>query len=82
MMEKEVVKPNSSPTADNDRRKIEMILGLKPSGKLLDVGCAMGEFLGQAHLHGYDVQGVELAECAAARAREMYGVNVHTGDLV
>lgn len=50
-------------------------------GRLLDVGCATGEFLAVARDHGWEVTGVELVEKAASLARERYGLHVLTGDL-
>jgi 2-polyprenyl-3-methyl-5-hydroxy-6-metoxy-1,4-benzoquinol methylase len=46
-------------------------------GKLLDVGCSIGQFLTLARDDGWDVQGVELNADAAAIARRDYGLTVH-----
>lgn len=46
-------------------------------GKLLDVGCAMGHFLGFAKRYGWDVEGVECSPYAARYAEERFGVKVH-----
>jgi SAM-dependent methyltransferase len=48
-----------------------------PMGKLLDVGCAMGHFLGFAKRYGWEVEGVECSPFAARYAAERNGVNVH-----
>jgi SAM-dependent methyltransferase len=47
-----------------------------PSGKLLDVGCGHGLLLDEARGRGYQVEGVELSEQAAAHARSL-GLTVH-----
>jgi SAM-dependent methyltransferase len=47
------------------------------SGKLLDVGCAMGHFLGFAKRYGWDVEGVECSPYAAHYAEEHFGARVH-----
>lgn len=48
-----------------------------PVGKLLDVGCAMGHFLGFAKKYGWEVEGVECSPYAARYAEERFGAKVH-----
>jgi 2-polyprenyl-3-methyl-5-hydroxy-6-metoxy-1,4-benzoquinol methylase len=50
-------------------------------GKLLEVGCAEGEFLRAAAAAGFDVTGVEPDPHTSARARDVYGLDVTTGTL-
>lgn len=45
-------------------------------GKLLDVGCSIGQFLTLARDKGWDVQGIELNADAAAIARNDYGLKI------
>lgn len=59
-----------SEIADNLARRV-------PPGRLLDVGCAMGHFLGFAKSRGWDVEGVECSAYAARYAEERLGVKVH-----
>lgn len=54
----------------------------RPCGRLLDVGCATGEFLEEMQAHGWAVNGVEINPRAASVARERLGVNVFAGSLV
>lgn len=50
-------------------------------GRLLDVGCATGNFLKVGRDNGWQVVGVEPIEEAAKIAREYYQLNVFTGTL-
>lgn len=57
---------------------LEELKRLYPQGgKLLDVGCSIGQFLTMARDAGWDVQGVELNADAAEIARRDYGLTVH-----
>lgn len=57
---------------------IESRLGRK--GRLLDVGCALGDFVEVARDSGWDAEGVEISKYAAAEARSR-GLRVYTGVL-
>lgn len=50
-------------------------------GKLLDVGCATGNFMEIARDSGWQVQGIEPIETAAKIAREYYHLDVITSTL-
>ncbi len=50
-------------------------------GKLLDVGCGSGMFLGIAKLRGWNAMGIELDEETARWAKNTYGVDVRFGTL-
>jgi 2-polyprenyl-3-methyl-5-hydroxy-6-metoxy-1,4-benzoquinol methylase len=56
---------------------VDFIRKFRPSGRLLDVGCAYGFFLQEARRH-YDVSGIELAEDAAEHCRRT-GLRVRSG---
>jgi SAM-dependent methyltransferase len=56
---------------------VEFIRGYCRGGRLLDLGCAYGFFLKEAERY-YEVAGIELAEDAAAYARQS-GLNVLSG---
>ncbi len=66
-------------------RRIETIselAGGKNDGKnLLDIGCAYGPFLAAAGAAGFDCQGVEPAEDAAAWVTENLNIPVFSGQL-
>jgi ubiquinone/menaquinone biosynthesis C-methylase UbiE len=51
------------------------------SGRLLDIGCATGEFLNTIRNHKWEVSGLEVIEQAAHNARERYKLDVITGSL-
>jgi 2-polyprenyl-3-methyl-5-hydroxy-6-metoxy-1,4-benzoquinol methylase len=48
---------------------------------LLEIGCGDGKRLEQFRHMGWRVQGLEVDEKAAARARQLYGLPVHLGPL-
>ena len=51
-----------------------------PGGKMLDVGCGNGRYLGTMRALGWDVQGVELSETGVKVCRAAQ-LPVHHGDL-
>jgi 2-polyprenyl-3-methyl-5-hydroxy-6-metoxy-1,4-benzoquinol methylase len=53
----------------------------RKSGRLLDVGCASGEFLMAAQARGWQVYGVEPSPIGAALAERILGATIHTGTL-
>ncbi len=64
--------------ADGPIRDIERYVA---PGRLLDVGCALGDHLVAARGRGWRVAGVELAPYAAAYARATHGLDVHCGTV-
>lgn len=61
-------------------RKIERGYGYGRYARLLDVGCALGDFVLEAKQDGWDAEGVEISPAAAAQARSR-GARVHCGVL-
>jgi SAM-dependent methyltransferase len=65
----------------NMRRRCTAAQRLHDRGRILDVGCATGEFLQAMHRRGWETYGVEPNEGAAEYARRQIGLRVFTGDL-
>jgi SAM-dependent methyltransferase len=74
-------KSGEDPNRLNDQSKIELLHRYRTSGRLLDVGCAMGGFLQVAQESGFEVTGVEVAESAASHVRDNLGIPVFNCDL-
>lgn len=51
------------------------------SGRLLDVGCSLGDVLAIAQHRGWQVEGIEMAESAARTARDTHALCVHVGTI-
>ena len=69
-------RPNRIATAKN---VVQQIRRYRPAGRLLDVGCATGDFLSVARA-SFEVEGLELSRWAAQIARGQ-GLPVHECDL-
>lgn len=59
------------------RRQLTRIAALKPSGRLLDVGCSIGLFVNQANLMGFHAEGVELNQTCAQFGARNFGLTIH-----
>ncbi|MBN1699409.1 MAG: class I SAM-dependent methyltransferase [Spirochaetales bacterium] len=71
---------------DNDKKRFYNILQKldfykKDNARLLDIGCAMGDFLVLAREKGWRVHGIEKSSYAAQQARSRLNADVHCGDL-
>ena len=64
------------------RTRLDRLAPFCSRGRLLDVGCAGGHFLGVAKARGFDAQGLEYNSAMAAFARVTYGVEVVQGDVL
>ncbi|HSJ56543.1 MAG TPA: class I SAM-dependent methyltransferase, partial [Anaerolineae bacterium] len=63
-------------------KRLRVVSAHQATGRLLDVGCATGDFLAFAQESGWETHGVELVEPAAAYCRDVLGLHVVTGDLL
>jgi SAM-dependent methyltransferase len=72
---------STDPNMLNDEMKIKLVQEYVSSGRLLDVGCALGGFLQTARAKGFNVSGVEPSKCAADNASCKLGIEVANCDL-
>jgi len=64
------------------RKRCHFIHAYKPHGRLLDIGCATGQFLAEMRRYpGWQVHGVEPSSEAAQFAQDTLGLDVHQGEL-
>jgi|YNPNPStandDraft_1061719.scaffolds.fasta_scaffold56234_1 ubiquinone/menaquinone biosynthesis C-methylase UbiE len=64
------------------RKRCKAVLRYRKFGRLLDVGCATGDFLNAMRQYqGWEVYGVEINESASEYARRQLGLMVKTGTL-
>jgi 2-polyprenyl-3-methyl-5-hydroxy-6-metoxy-1,4-benzoquinol methylase len=62
------------------RQRLELLQQVVPDGRLLEIGCATGEFLTTAREAGYEVSGVDSSVRFSEHLREQ-GIDVDTGDF-
>lgn len=58
------------------QRRLDLLegLGLEQGHRILDFGCALGIFLDEARMRGYQPQGVEISPYARKRAGELFNI--------
>ena len=66
----------------NLRHVITAVTQRAAPGHLLDVGCATGNYLAEMKRKDWQVTGVELEPDTAEYARQRFGIDVFTGDLL
>ena len=64
------------------KNRLDIIKNIKPEGKILDLGSAMGFFLKEASLNGYETEGIEISEYAANYCVNNLNLNVHNISLL
>ena len=64
------------------KSRLETIKNIKPTGKILDLGSAMGFFLKEASLNGYETEGIEISEYAANYCVKNLNLNVYNVSLL
>ena len=57
-------------------RKLSLISKFQPKGKILDIGCATGQFLNHMDENGWKATGIEPDEKTRSRAISEYGLDV------
>jgi SAM-dependent methyltransferase len=63
------------------KARLKELEALQGKGRIVDVGCAMGHFLGHAKGEGWDAIGVEPSAWAGEEGRRRYGLTIHTTTL-
>ncbi len=58
---------------------LKLIMRHCKGGRLIDVGCGVGNFLNQAREAGFLVEGIETHDEFREAAKEIYGIDVRTG---
>ena len=64
------------------KRRLEKIKKIKPKGKILDIGSAMGFFLKEAREYGYETEGIEISKYASDYCINTLNLNVHNCSLL
>lgn len=63
-------------------KRFEIIEEYTDKGRLLDVGCAMGFFIDEAHKRGWEVAGLDVSQFAAEYVKERFGHDAYNGSLL
>lgn len=63
------------------RRRLRLLIRVRPRGRLLEVGCATGGFLAEAARAGYEAEGIEPDAAVAATAAARSGRPVRAGTI-
>ena len=64
-----------------ETHRTRFIKSVKPSGRLLDIGCGYGYFLAACREAGYDAEGTDVSEWAAQHAAENLNISVAVGKI-
>jgi SAM-dependent methyltransferase len=64
------------------KRQSARVLRLKPSGRLLDIGCSSGAFLETMRGPKWNLSGIEIDPAQAELARANSGANIFVGDPI
>jgi len=63
-------------------KRCRTVTNLMSGGRLLDVGCATGDFLARMRQNGsWQVTGLEMNEAAATQGSHHYGLEIRTGSV-
>ena len=63
------------------QRRLRIVLRHKRSGRLLDAGAGIGQFLDHARPYFAEVTGTEVSRSAIAVAQRQFGLRLHSGSL-
>ncbi len=73
--------PEMAKRIGQESHRIRFFRRFKQKGRILDIGCGMGYFLYACRQCGYEVQGVDISDDAAAYIREELKIPVTTGPI-
>jgi len=71
--------PNIRKTVNKRFNHIEQFV---KGGRMLDVGCAMGFFVDEAHKRGWQVEGLDVSKFAVEYVQERFGHTAYHGSLL
>lgn len=71
----------TSETIQQFEETLRQLKRFRPSGRLLDIGCATGVFLDRARKSGYEVTGIDVSPELADYARKKFDLDIHQGYL-
>jgi len=63
------------------RRRMKHLERFVQPGKMLDIGCAVGFFLDEAHQRGWQVQGLDVSAYAVQYVKERFGFDAQHGSF-
>jgi 2-polyprenyl-3-methyl-5-hydroxy-6-metoxy-1,4-benzoquinol methylase len=73
--------PEMKKRLSQESHRIRFFRRVKPSGKVLDIGCGMGYFLLACRDAGYDVEGMDLSADSAGYVRSEMKIPVAVGTI-
>ena len=73
--------PEMARRLSQEKHRIRFFRSVKKRGRILDMGCGMGYFLCACREHGYEVEGMDISDDAAAYVRNTLKIKVTAGQL-
>ncbi|HOG18401.1 MAG TPA: class I SAM-dependent methyltransferase [Syntrophales bacterium] len=73
--------PEMKRRISQEDHRVKFVRRHKKKGKILDIGCGMGYFLFACRIAGYDVEGADISDHAAAYVSKELGIPIRTGGI-